>query len=490
MKKLLYTLSAAAVLAFTACKKDYLDTMPTDAYPAEDVFASVSNAWNAINGIHRSLYIQYDNQDQGGQGSMNIINDMLGDDLVMTATGTGWYNTTYQWRMHRNASATLLNYSYFFYYKIISNANMILSHIDAAPGNDADRKNIKGQAFAYRAWAHFNLVQYFAIRYDATKKPNTQAGIPLMTEVTTVGQPRATVEEVYTQINADVDSAIVNLGAGSASPNKSHIDVNVAKGIKARVALTQQDWATAAKYAAEAKAGYTLMSNAAYVAGFNDYSNVEWMWGSHQISEQTTYFYSFFAFMSANFNSSAIRTNPKAINSLLYNQISDTDVRKKVWSPTGTDVPVPAGGLVRPYINKKFLAVSSSSSVGDVVNMRAAEMYLIEAEADARQGLDAAAADVLYTLAVNRDPSYVRSTNTGDALLQEILVQRRAELWGEGFRFFDLKRMNQSLDRNGSNHTSTLTNGLMTMPAGDVQWQFLIPQDEINANKAIEQNDL
>jgi hypothetical protein len=488
MKNLIYTLSAAAVLTFTACKKDFLDTMPTDSYASEQVFTNVSGAWSAINGIHRSLYMQYDNQDQGGQGSMMIANDMLGDDLVMTAAGNGWFNATYQWQMHRNTSATFLKFSYRFYYKIIANANMILANIDAASGDETDKMGIKGQAYAYRAWANWNLVQLFAPRYDATKE-NTQPGIVLLLHNTTEGLPRSTVQEVYRQMNSDADSSILLLTEGTEGGNASHITLPVAQGIKARIALTQQDYATAAQYAAEARAGYTLMSNADYTAGFNDYNNREWMWGSHQISEQTTYFYSFFAYMSANFNSTNIRTNPKAINNVLYNKISATDVRKKLWSPDGSGIPVPEGGVVMPYANRKFL-VAGTSSVGDVPNMRAAEMYLIEAEADARLGLNVAAADVLYTLAVNRDPSYVKSTLTGDDLIGEIMTQRRVELWGEGFRFFDLKRLNQSLDRNGTNHSSVLTTGVMAVPAGDVRWQFLIPQDEINANKAIGQNDL
>lgn len=486
-KKLFYIIIAIPALLFTACKKDYLDTMPSDAYPAEAVFTTVDNAWSAINGIHRSLYIQYDAQDQGGQGSMMITNDMLGDDLVMTAAGNGWFNATYQWTMHRTASGTFLKFSYLFYYKIIANANMIINNIDAATGSDTERKAIKGQALAYRAWAYFALVQQFGKRYDATTS-NTQLGVPLVLTNTTEGLPRATVGEVYTQIVKDIDSAVVNL-AGFTSKPKSHISINVAKGLKARIALAMQDWAVAADFAQQARQGIELMSNSDYMAGFNDYSNKEWMWGSHQISEQTTYFYSFFAYMSSNFGSSNIRTNPKAINKVLYDQISATDVRKKIWSPTGADVPIASGGSRKPYMNRKFM-VATTASIGDVPLMRAAEMYLIEAEAKARLGLDAAAADALYPLAVNRDPSYVKSTNTGDALLNEILVQRRVELWGEGFRFTDLKRMHLPLNRTGTNHDPALTGTVMEVPVDDIRWDFLIPQDEINANKKIIQNDI
>ena len=74
--------------------------------------------------------------------------------------------------------------------------------------------------------------------------------------------------------------------------------------------------------------------------------------------------------------------------------------------------------------------------------MRVAEMYLIEAEAKARMGTGGA--EALLPLAENRDPSYVLSTNSGQDLIDEVLLQRRWELWGEGFRFNDLKRLNPS----------------------------------------------
>jgi starch-binding outer membrane protein, SusD/RagB family len=486
-KKFLYILIAVPVLLFSSCSKDYLDTNPSDAYASEAVFTNIAGAWSAINGIHRSLYIQYDSQDQGGQGSIMINNDMLGDDLVMTAAGNGWFNSNYQWVTHRTTSAAFLKYTYYFYYRIISNANMIITNIDKVDA-DADEKGIiKGQALAYRAWAYWNLVQMYGKRYDATTN-NSQLGVPLVLVNTIEPLPRATVADVYAQINKDIDTAVVKL-EGYDGDNRSQISVRVAKGIKARVALTQQDWATAAQYAAEARAGVSLMSNEDYVKGFNDYNNAEWMWGSHQISEQTTYFYSFFAFISANYNSSAIRTNPKAINAVLYEQMGAEDVRRKVWSPTGAGIPVPSGGITAPYVNKKFL-VATSSSIGDVPIMRAAEMYLIEAEAKARLNDNGGAADALFTLVSNRDPNYTKSTNTGDALLQEILIHRRIELWGEGFRLYDLKRMNLPLDRTGTNHSSILANGLMQVPAGDNRWEFLFPQDEINANIYIEQNDL
>jgi hypothetical protein len=121
--------------------------------------------------------------------------------------------------------------------------------------------------------------------------------------------------------------------------------------------------------------------------------------------------------------------------------------------------------------------------------MRVAEMYLIEAEAKARLG-NPDAVNILYDFEITRNPAYTLSTNSGQALVDEILIQRRIELWGEGFRFYDLKRTNSPLDRTDTNHDSGIANGVMQVAPSDKRWQWLIPRAEIDANPLIEQNPL
>ena len=484
--------NAFAVLAcFSSCKKDFLETSPTNAVAATEATATTENGYAALNGIHRIMYVEYDQQGQAGEGSNNIFRDLMGEDIVYPLiTGSTGLIGFLQWETHRNVNASDLRYVYRFYYRIISNANVLINGIDNATGPDSDKKVIKGQALAYRAWAHFQLVQLWGKRYDAATKPNNQPGVPLLTTNNLDGQPRASVEEVYTQVNKDLDSAALLLtGYGpSGSAAKSNFTVNVVKGIKARVALTQQDWATAATNAIAARTGFPLMDTASYKSGFNNIENTEWMWGSRQIDDHSTFFSSYFAYISANFNSTVIRTQPRAINATLYNAIPASDIRKRMWDLTGATVPIPPGGARVPYQNKKFLAKSDASSVGDVPYMRSAEMYLIEAEARARQGQSAAAQAALFTLAKTRNFNYVQSTNIGQALIDEIFFNRRIELWGEGFRLTDLKRTNSPLNRAGiPNHVPTLIK-VTNIPAGDIRWEWLFPQDELNANKQIVQN--
>lgn len=485
--------SFMTLLFFSSCKKDFLDTTPTNAVPANEATATTKNGYAALNGIHRLMYTEYDQQGQAGEGSNNIFRDLLGEDIVypLISGSTGLIGFL-QWTSHRDINSADLRYVYRFYYRIISNANVLINGIDNASGSDGDKKIIKGQALVYRAWAHFQLVQLWGKRYQASGGTNTQLGVPLLTANTLEGQPRATVEEVYTQVNKDLDDAVTLLAGytRSGTAAKSNLDETVARGIKARVALTQQNWELAATSAIAARAGYSLMDTVAYKSGFNNIENTEWMWGSRQIDDQNTGFSSYFAYISANFNSTVIRTQPRAVNAILFRAIPATDVRKRMWDSTGATVPVPPGGVRVPYQNRKFLAKSDVSSVGDIPYMRAAEMYLIEAEARARQGQNVAARAALFTLARNRNYNYLLSTNSGQTLIDEILFHRRIELWGEGFRFLDLKRTNSPLVRTGiPNHVPFLI-GVSNIPAGDKQWEWLFPQDEVNANKQLVQNPL
>jgi len=478
-------------LTMTGCNDDFLEKVPLTRVSPETVFATTDNAYAAINGMHRRLYSQwYSRQAHGGQSANMLYMEVLGEDFVMTANANGWFITEYKWLAHRDVNAPMLRDNYGFYYAFIGNANMIITNIDNAVGPEADKNFLKAQALTYRAWSYFNLVQLFGKRYVAGGD-NSSLGMSLILEPNDTPVPRNTVEETYAQINADLDEAIGLFANAVARPDKSHLNVSVAKGIKARVALTQQNYAVAAQMAREAREGFPLMDNDEYLAGFSDFTTDEWIWGIHHREDQPTYFYSFFAYLGS-FSSTNTRGNPKAINSLLYEQISDTDVRKQLWDPTGNDpdFPVVDNGVRMPYMTRKFMLANPGNSNGDLAFMRAGEMYLIEAEALASMGQDDSAADVLYELAVNRDSEYQRSTNTGDALLAEILVQRRVELWGEGFRWYDLKRLNLPLNRNGANHVASLA-VTFDVPAGDKRWEFLIPQAEINYTlEVVQQNPL
>lgn len=490
--KLLIIFATVLSMISTSCEKTYLDTAPTASIDAASAYATTKNAATAVNGIYRAMVVRYlDSQGHFGHPAMMIIMDHMGEDLMHSATAASWHVGETRWTAHRSDLNTMARFPYQLYYRIIGNANICIANIDNATGPQAEKDQLKGEALAMRGWAYFNLVQLYGKRYDAAAKPNSQLGVPLVLTPTTEGLPRNTVEEVYTQINKDLAQAASLLK--STRTFKSHINLEVTKGIQARVALTQQNWADAAKFAEEARKGFALMSETQYLDGFSDISNPEWMWGFDHLEDQSEFFGAYHSYISCNYNSTVIRTYPKVINSLLYNAVPTTDVRSKVFvrTPTAANSVVPAGGIRPAFLNQKFRlpGTPSTSVMGDIPYMRAAEMFLIEAEAKAKLGQDAAAAKVLFDMVSKRDAAYKLSTSTGAKLLDEIYFNRRIELWGEGFRFLDLKRLNQPLNRNGTNAIPAIT-VLYDMPAGDKQWEFLIPRREMDANKAMVQNPL
>lgn len=493
MKFKVIAISMIAAGLMSSCKQEFLETKPTDATSTADAFGTTKNAWAAVNGMHRFMWAQtFGQQSQGGYAGQMLKIDIYGDDVVFPNVSNGWLRNEYQWLSQANPThyANLFHYGYF--YSLIGNANMIVENIDKAVGEQKDRDAIKAEALTYRAFAYFNLVQTFGKRYVAGQ-PNTNLGVPLVLTPSTTPIPRNTVAEVYAQIDKDLDEAIALFASSGFTRNaKSHFDGKVAQGIKARVALTKQDWATAATAAKAARTGYALMNQADYVKGFNNYDNNEWMWGSRMIQAETNYFYSFFAYMAYNFNAGVIRTTPKVIFSKLYDEISDTDIRKTLFDPTGKAFEKPTSAhQLFPYMHKKFRTNDVASSVGDIPYMRAAEMYLIEAEALAAQGKDAEAAEVLHSMVVTRDPAAVKSTKTGAELMNEIRIQRRIELWGEGFRYFDIKRTGAGLNRTGGNHNATYASGAMEIGPDDNRWQMAIPDAEIRrTNGIVVQNPL
>lgn len=482
MKKFLFILTSISLLIFSGCQEDYLERVPTASVSESDIFSTVNGAYTVLHGIHRSTFQYYGAHDKFGQKSVDLAVDLLGEDFFQSERGYGWFVSWYQYIDHRNINSANLEYVWEYYYDIVDNANAILANVDKASDAAlfASKVNsLKAQSLTYRAYSFYQLVQLYADRYDIGGA-NTHLGIPIPTAPSQEGQARATVAKVYEQINADLDAALALFAAGAtARVNKSEININVAKGIKARVALTTGQWAVAETMAREARTGFSLSADFCQTdaGGFIDSSDPEWMWGAVLIDEQQTSYASFFSHIDPYFGGYAALGNHKLASTEIYNFMSDTDIRKSLF--------VTVSG--KPRVGIKFSGYGEWTN--DYLYMRSGEMYLIEAEAQARQG-KAEAQTTIYNLVSKRDPEYVKPTLTGEDLIQHILMQRRCELWGEGQRFFDIKRLNIALDRRGKGHTETLWNAAGNFPAGDKNLTFLIPKQEIDANPNMVQNPL
>ncbi|OAV67321.1 SusD family protein [Bacteroidales bacterium Barb6XT] len=536
-KNIITLLLVGLSVLLASCEEDFMETKSTQDVEPSQVFETTKGAMMAVNGLHKlmnqSSLTSYISYAEGGFETFMIWMDMLGEDLVFTEANAQ-YQTAARWELHRTIGSSTaydhVAYHYRLFYNFIANANQIIDNTDNAEGPQSEKDYIKGQAYAYRAFAYYHLVQAWGERYKAEGN-NTQLGVILRTTNSTENLPRSTVEEVYTQINSDLDEAVRLLAPLNVKrENKSHIDIHVARGLKARVLLTQGKWREAAELAqlVTNNAGAKLQDDT-YITLANrmsDQTNTEWLWGKKSQEDQAGYLSDFHSFMS-NMNVSYNRNTPRAIYNLLYNRITDTDVRKKVWFPNAQDPDfephpvVPTSGRIRNYMANKFVLANETAKCGDVPYMRLPEMILIAAEGYARAGEYQKAAQTLYPLAHHRDPAYQLSAKTGNELIDEIMFQRRIELWGEGFRWLDLKRLNLPLDRGPATrealgYSNAPWNSNTQMPvnvdpeasnynmygthpmgeenrykaAGIKEWQWLFPNIETDVNPLCEQNPI
>lgn len=481
---------------WTACRSDFLETGPTDRLNQQIALSTQENIYAALNGIHRSMVAQYlSNQACGGEPSMCIIRDCLGEDMVHPNRNNTFYLGMLQWSDHRNATSLMNKYPFTFYYYLILQANLILEAVEQVEVTDSVQlRGIRGEALCFRAWAHFQLVQLYGQRYVAGRD-NRQPGVPYRKSSSSLPLARHSVEECYRYIHEDLDQAVEDL-QDYVPVEVTHFSLKVAYGLKARVFLVQQAYPEAADFAGRAirKAlaeGHRLMEGATCLNGFSRIISrtKEVLWGSHTLDDQSIAFFSYYAYLSWNFNSAAIRQTPRCINRNLYQQIAASDVRAEWWDASGTAAGPTATYLQAPYQNRKFKVENTTVSAGDFAYMRLAELYLLRAEALARSGQETEARQVLYELVATRDATYQLSLREGEDLCEEILLHRRIELWGEGFRFTDLKRLSLPLDRTQSNHLQSVCS-VMEIQAEASDWQWLIPEEEIGASLGkVEQND-
>lgn len=131
--------------------------------------------------------------------------------------------------------------------------------------------------------------------------------------------------------------------------------------------------------------------------------------------------------------------------------------------------------------------------------MRIEEMYLTAAEAECMLGHDPQARQYLLTYMSHRDPNYTTDKTgtamgklTSDAtgsLREEIIKQRRIELWGEYGRIYDIRRLRQGFRRTAEQGwpKGLLLSNRPTDNPESYMWVQPIPQKEFDGNASLDQ---
>ncbi len=511
---------ALATLSIASCSKSMLEFSPTNSGSGNEMLKTASTAITSVNGVYRAMrtagWSTTGNTHQCfGLAAYNLALETMGDDLIMQAQGNGWFwgDHTYNTKSSYNSSAFRSYDVWYATYKWIADMNYIIDVEKVMAGSEADVSYVVGQAYAIRALGYLNLATWFArTPYNAMRDIArwSEPCVPIYTTGTTIktgGKPRATLREVYDQINTDIDHAIVLLEKGLDSPlaknNKSHINLYVALGIKSRACLVEGDWDGA--YAAAMrviKAGrYAIGTKSDLMSGMNSLDKANVMWGATiQIADQTGGYASFFAHMD-NQQGDYAKSAPKLINKQLYNRMNATDVRRAWWNPNDKEAP---------YLGKKFTFGNAATWLGDYIYMRVEELYFTAAEAALRSTTVAdnvqVARELMNQVMAERDVQYNANNRSGvnlgamtttwtGSLLEDILTQRRIELWGEYGRLLDVRRLGQGIDRRAEDGFSE--EGLSAMKrrgvdltkADTYDWVMTIPQKELDANPNINEED-
>jgi len=518
---------AFAGLSMTACND--LDTEPlggtvTSEQKTDVVEERPEMAQAAVNALPEGIKAYLGNYSEFGAlhtdfgvPSLNMMLDSRGTDMPSAALGNNWYSAALTMQdFGPRYFNNLLTWN--TYYNMILSANNVALTI---PGDaeDPELQYFRAQAVGFRAFCYMQMVQLYAFTYK------TNANDPALPVITDANMneaaqscPLSTVAEVWDVVKTDLNEAIALLESaynGGVKPtSKRYISLATAYGLRARANLVTTDWAGAAADAQKAidtaKAdGLAPFSyeRAAQATGFVNRNDVNMMWCAtmEPTEDGATSTVISFASQMGPWSSNGYTSigNYRCISNKLYAQISSADARKAWWldgsAKAASTLPAAyadfvqnakANGLVSadllPYTTVKFAAPNNEPG-GTVSNldyplMRVEEMYLILAEAQGMQSAGTGAATLQSFVSTYRNPAYTCSAGSSEALQEEVWFQRRIELWGEGFSYFDIMRLGKGIDRRGCGFPAEF---VFNVQPGDPVLIFDIPQTEQQGNPAI-----
>ena len=531
MKKYQYIAIALGAVLFASCE-DMLTThyeggTQDDDYIQATVEANPERVNSAVSGMYQVIkqplgYFGSSNRaDDCGYVACALGQDLNSADMTNIVSGYDWFSVAQEWS-DRNPSYANPTLRLGLFYKLIYATNEVIAMVP----DDTDNAKLmasRGQAKALRAFAYLSLAPYFQFNYADNKDKES---VPMIIPGQDASNnPRVTLEVLYESILQDLSDAIEDLN-GYTRENKGIIDQQVAYGLRARAYLNMEMWEEAAADADAALVGYEPYSLSEVEANpmFCNADDHNWMWAlllPMELTESSGYaslatWPSQLSSFSAN-GYVAFAGIYRSINNLLWNKISETDVRRAWWldenlySPyleglswtdeanaityTGKDIPAATIADVKQpmpvYTNVKFMGKSGCGGAyndGDWCMMRAEEMLLIKAEAAYKAGNTAVGEATLKKLMDQRDPSWKQTCMTFE---DEVWLQRRIELWGEGFAMSDIMRLKKNVVRyhEGDENSNVAEPYRFNIQYGDPWMLLRFVQGELTNNRGCSQNE-
>ena len=508
---------ASVSVSMTSCIDE---TFPTSVATDEQLTSS-SKATEALLWAMPAFLNKYDVLGQGGSagydwgyGSIMHIRDIMTEDMPVVSSNYDHYSA-WEGNYYIGPRYMSTQYIWNYFWKYVQTSNNIIMALNPETA-DATQLGYLGVGYAFRAHSYLDMAQMFEfLENDGTDAVNASGNnvlnltVPIVkedvTEESARNNPRATRQEMFDFILSYLDNAeqyIVNLDRTV----KTLPDLSVVYGLKARLYMWVADYPKAQEYARKAidVSGATPMTRDQWLSttnGFNDISVSSWLWGSQMQSEDDVVKSGILNWTSWSSNEAvfgyAAAGPVNMINVALYNKIADTDFRKLAWkAPAGSALEGQntycgsMGASLPDYASLKFRPaqgngdVSTTGAASAYPLMRVEEMYLIEAEAVAHQNATQGRDLLNSFMQTYRDAKYNCTASSTDAVVNEVVLQKRIELWGEGLTFFDVKRLNMSVTRGYSGTNFSEERRLNTN--GRPAWMNIcIVQTEENNNSAL-----
>ena len=499
MKKIIANIAIFSLLSFVSCENQFevMDSGNLSGNEAAELAEQDPEFLSSyVNGFYAWM-VEYAtagraaHDDFGHLGVVHITDLMCQDIAICGTWNWGTYDINHDYGMYAYVRPYQL---WNFYFTLIKKANEVIDFFGEDDPSNPMLQGYLGQAYALRAFSYTYLIQLFQdpvtgttpnakLRTDAKAVPiiyATRDGMSV--EEADAKSGRNTYADLMSQIEQDIEKALPLLEHYKRA-SKNEVNYEVAQGIAARYYLLTQQWEKAADAAKKAQNGFDLMDRTRLISGFMDVDDGEVLWGFNHTTETQTAYASFFSHLSNDCDGyGGVGQSIHCIDRSLYDRIPDSDYRKMLFNGPEGDESAPKLGGKLPYASRKFGFMSSW--LQDYIYMRSAEMILIQAEAEARLGQNSQAASTLAGLMAKRNPAW----SSASVSVDDVLLQRRIELWGEGFEYFDLRRNGLGINRRyeGSNH---LPSGQYAFPAHAKSWNFQIPRQELQNNTHITEED-
>jgi len=463
-----------AIVIPQSCSDDFLDLKPQQSLEEDNAMNTIDKLDAAITGIYEEL-----NSSNYYGRYIYIVPDVMSDDVKQNAGA----NRAVEFAQYQaNPDLWIPEGLWEDCYQVIDRANRVIHNEtdfpDAVQGQADFRK---GEAYALRALAHFDLVKMYAQHYTFTDDAS-HLGVPIKTKIDAFQKPeRNTVQEVYTQIVSDFQDALTLMQASQNPSSSGTLSTHAVKALLSRVYLYMEDWENAADMATDviSDGPYGLFSHGNYFDIFSQDFNKE------RIFEVV--------FTPAGMLGSdcmgGLYLSQVYGDYLPSDDLLDTipagDARKRIgalWGEGEGEVFTIDPSLAPPYDSLRVNKWPDPNGEQNITVIRLAEVYLNRAEAYYHMDQPGDAQTDLNTIRQRGLPSAPDVTATGQALLDEILLERRRELCFEGHRLFDLMRYQKDMIRDdctGATCTVTYPDGRFILP---------IPVDEMDVNPNMIQN--